>query len=139
MPEYKFTPSRSRSENMRRIRDRNTRPEIITRKLFRKLGFKGYRLNRKTLPGKPDIVFINKKRAVFVHGCFWHGHKCPIGVRKPKSNTDYWIPKINGNMKRDKKNIAELKELGWKVLVIWECKLLKNQYLEKLLISFMSN
>ena len=112
-----------RSENMRRIRSKNTAPEIAVRQLVRELGFPGYRLHRKDLPGKPDIAFVGRRKAIFVHGCFWHGHDCREGSRRPKSNPGYWLPKIENNAKRDAAHTAELKANGWSVLTVWECEL----------------
>lgn len=116
----------SRSENMRRIRSKDTGPELAVRKLLRSLGFTGYRVHRKDLPGKPDVAFVGRRKAVMVHGCFWHGHKCNEGLRKPKSNTAYWLPKIESNRKRDAALLAELAKRGWSVLTVWECEL-RNQ------------
>lgn len=98
---------------MRRIRGRDTSPELAVRKLLRDIGFPGYRLHRKELPGKPDIVYMGRRKAILVHGCFWHGHDCLVGQRKPKSNLGYWIPKIEGNKQRDAENIAALLTAGW--------------------------
>lgn len=117
----KLTPIR-RSENMRRIRSKDTAPELAVRRLCRELGFTGYRIHRKDLPGKPDLAWIGRKLVVFVHGCFWHGHDCAEGIRKPKSNRDYWIPKIKRNQQRDSENIRALRRAGWKVLIVWECE-----------------
>ena len=121
----KLTPQR-RSENMRQIRGKNTAPELAVRKLCRELGFTGYRIHRRDLPGKPDLAWIGRKLAVFVHGCFWHGHNCVEGIRKPKSNQAYWIPKIERNRQRDIENIAALKAAGWVVLIVWECEITGN-------------
>jgi DNA mismatch endonuclease, patch repair protein len=112
-----------RSENMRRIQSKDTAPELAVRQLVRSLGFTGYRLHRKELPGKPDIAFLGRKKAIFVHGCFWHGHDCKEGTRRPKSNVDYWLPKIAGNASRDAKHVAALQEAGWTVLTVWDCEL----------------
>jgi len=101
-----------RSENMRRIRSENTVPELVVRKHLRALGHTGYRLHRKDLPGKPDIVFVGKRKAILVHGCFWHGHECKEGIRKPRSNQEYWARKIEGNRLRDESHIAELCRMG---------------------------
>jgi DNA mismatch endonuclease (patch repair protein) len=133
----KLTPDR-RSENMRRIRGKDTAPELAVRKLCRELGFGGYRIHRKDLPGKPDLAWISRKLAVFVHGCFWHGHDCVEGIRKPKSNRDYWIPKIERNRERDIENIAALKAEGWKVLVIWECEITEKDFFLNRLNKFLS-
>lgn len=117
----KIAPER-RSANMRAIRARNTRPELAVRQTLRRLGFTGYRLHRKDLPGKPDVAFIGRKKAIFVHGCFWHGHDCREGLRRPRSREAYWLPKIAGNQARDARHLAALAAQGWDVLVIWECE-----------------
>lgn len=129
----------SRSENMRRIRSKNTAPELAVRQLLRSLGFTGYRIHRKELPGKPDIAFIGRKKAVMIHGCFWHGHDCKEGRREPKSNLDYWLPKIERNRQRDVQHLAELARLGWSVLTVWECELRDMAALSAKLATFMSN
>lgn len=123
-------PSR-RSENMRRIRAKDTAPELMARKLCREQGFTGYRIHRADLPGKPDIAWVGRKLAIFVHGCFWHGHDCAEGIRKPKSNQSYWIPKIKRNQQRDADNIAALQATGWKILVVWECEIKNTSLLSK--------
>lgn len=128
----------TRSENMRRIRDRDTRPELEVRKLLRILGYKGYRLHRKDLPGKPDIVFLGRRKAILIHGCFWHGHSCKIGARKPITNSDYWMNKIDRNKQRDINNAKELFMQGWSILTIWECELRNIQELSRKIISFMA-
>lgn len=127
----------SRSENMRRIRSRDTTPELVVRHLLRQLGFAGYRLHRRDLPGKPDIVFIKRRKAVLVHGCFWHAHECKEGVREPKSNQTYWLPKIRGNKERDAQHLAELTRLGWTVLTVWECEIGDTEQLSRKLLTFM--
>ncbi|MBI3774582.1 MAG: DNA mismatch endonuclease Vsr [Gammaproteobacteria bacterium] len=132
----KLTPER-RSENMRQIRGKNTLPEFAIRRLCCELGYTGYRIHRKDLPGKPDLAWVGRKRAIFVHGCFWHGHHCAEGIRKPKSNRDYWIPKIERNQQRDAENIAALRVAGWSVLVIWECEINKQGRLSKRLQQFL--
>lgn len=111
-----------RSERMRLVKSKNTHPELVVRKLCRELGHKGYRLHRKDLPGKPDIVFMGRKLVIFVHGCFWHGHNCHGKIRHPKSNQDYWLPKIKRNEVRDAENIAMLEATGWRIIIIWECE-----------------
>lgn len=112
-----------RSENMRRIRSKDTKPELVVRKLVRSLGFTGYRIHRKDIPGKPDLAWIGRKLAIYVHGCFWHGHDCKEGIRKPKSRVDYWLSKIERNRQRDHEQHASLKSQGWRVLVVWDCEL----------------
>ncbi|WP_428407922.1 very short patch repair endonuclease [Hyphococcus sp.] len=111
-----------RSEVMRAVKGRDTKPEITLRKQLHALGYR-YRLNAKDLPGKPDLVFPKYKAVLFVHGCFWHGHKCKRGARQPKQNADYWKEKIARNKARDKKNAAALEKLGWRVITVWECEL----------------
>jgi DNA mismatch endonuclease, patch repair protein len=115
----------TRSYNMSMIKGKNTKPEMIVRKFLHANGFR-YRLHVKDLPGKPDIVLPKYKTVIFVHGCFWHGHsKCDLFVM-PKSNTNYWIPKINNNKLRDRNAQKTLKTLGWKTITIWECQLRSN-------------
>lgn len=127
----------SRSDNMRRIRSKDTGPELAARRTLRALGFTGYRIHRKDLPGKPDITFIGRKKAVLIHGCFWHGHDCNIGMRKPKSNQDYWLPKIERNRKRDAIHLVELRRMGWSVLTVWECETKNTDALAEKLREFM--
>ncbi|BEH31534.1 very short patch repair endonuclease [Burkholderia pseudomallei] len=127
-----------RSENMRRIRSKNTVPELTVRKLLRELGFTGYRLHRRELPGKPDIAFVGRKKAIMIHGCFWHGHECKEGMRRPKSNAEYWIPKIDRNRARDALHAEQLNQLGWRVLTLWECELRDYSALAERLVAFMT-
>ncbi|WP_407355286.1 very short patch repair endonuclease [Methanolobus sp. WCC5] len=112
-----------RSYNMSQIKGKNTKPEMIVRKWLWNNGYR-YRLHLKYLPGKPDIVFIGRKKAIFVHGCFWHKHDCKY-FKWPKSNIEFWHQKIEGNVKRDSYNYSKLVSAGWKYLVIWECELKK--------------
>ncbi len=112
-----------RSAVMRRVKARDTKPELLVRKLLRGLGHTGYRLDRKDIPGRPDIAFISRKQAIFVHGCFWHGHDCKRGARVPKTNTDYWLAKISRNKARDIAAADALAAMDWNSLVIWECEL----------------
>ena len=109
---------------MSHIRSKNSKPEELVRKYLFSKGFR-YRKNVKTLSGCPDIVLPKYKTVIFVNGCFWHKHDCPRFVW-PSSNEDYWRPKIMGNVERDKRNIAELQQLGWTVLTVWECELKKK-------------
>jgi len=113
---------RERSENMRRIRSKHTAPEIRLRKLVHSLGF-SFALHRATLPGRPDLCFPVMRKAIFLHGCFWHSHgRCKI-ARIPKSRREYWVPKLRGNKERDTRNRRRLRHMGWRSLVIWECQL----------------
>ena len=111
-----------RSAVMRRVKGSGTTPERIVRRLIWRLGGR-YRLNRKDLPGKPDIVLPGRKLAIFVHGCFWHGHDCARGGRVPKANRDYWLTKIGRNRLRDTAAQAALQTAGWRVETVWECEL----------------
>ena len=113
-----------RSMNMSHIRSKNSKPEELVRKYLFSNGFR-YRKNVKTLPGCPDIVLPKYKTVIFVNGCFWHKHDCPRFVW-PSTNEEYWRPKIMGNVERDKRNLAELQQLGWTVLTVWECELKKK-------------
>lgn len=120
-----------RSAIMRAIKGKDTGPERLVRKLLSASGYR-YRLHSKTLPGSPDIVFPGRKKAIFVHGCFWHGHPCKRGARVPKTNVAYWRCKIERNQLRDKRNIKKLRGAGWKVKVIWECQLNRPNLLKSL-------
>lgn len=112
----------TRSYNMSRIKGKDTKPEILVRKFLFSKGFR-YRLHDKKLPGKPDIVLPKYKTVIFIHGCFWHGHEgCKYYV-VPKTRTDWWLEKIGKNILNDSKAIQSLTEIGWKVVVIWECRL----------------
>lgn len=107
---------------MRAVKSKDTKPEIRLRKALFALGYR-YRLNVADLPGKPDLVFPKYKTALFMHGCFWHGHDCKRGSRKPKTNADYWRNKIAKNKERDKRNADALEAAGWRVIIVWECEL----------------
>lgn len=122
---------------MARVRSRDTSPEIFLRKLLTQLGFR-YRLHRKDLPGTPDFAFISRRKAIFIHGCFWHGHTCRRGARLPKTNRDYWTAKIAGNRTRDVRVRDELTTMGWSVLTIHECELKPEDDLRKRLIAFLA-
>ncbi|NLO51610.1 MAG: DNA mismatch endonuclease Vsr [Bacteroidales bacterium] len=113
---------KTRSYNMSRIKGKNTKPEILVRKFLHKNGYR-YRLNYSKLPGKPDIVLPKYKTAIFINGCFWHGHKgCKFFVI-PKTRTEWWLEKINGTINRDKIKIKELEKQGWNMITLWECEL----------------
>ena len=128
--------AKQRSERMSRIRSVNTKPELRVRRVAFALGAR-YRLHRKDLPGRPDIVFSKRKKVVFVHGCFWHKHtKCPL-ARPPKSRLEFWLPKLEANRQRDIKVKAALKKQGWKVLVLWECETLNEKRIASKLSRFL--
>ena len=122
---------------MRAVKSRDTAPELAVRALLRKFA-PGYRLHRKDIPGNPDIAFVGRKHAIFVHGCFWHGHDCARGARTPKANADYWRAKISRNVARDSAHRDRLAALGWRTLVIWECELKDVDALERRLRSFLA-
>jgi DNA mismatch endonuclease, patch repair protein len=127
-----FAPDQ-RSAVMRAVKSRNTTPELAVRRAAHALGLR-FRLNRRDLPGKPDLVFPARRAVIFVHGCFWHGHDCARGARMPATNRDYWRAKIGRNMARDKTSLAALKKLGWKPVVIWECETRDAERLARLII-----
>ncbi len=115
---------------MRRVRGRDTAPELKVRRRLRALGV-GYRLGGWGLPGRPDIVMPGRRLAIFVHGCFWHGHDCPRGAREPKANADYWRAKIGRNRERDRTALGALENSGWRTLVLWECELKDEAALDR--------
>jgi DNA mismatch endonuclease (patch repair protein) len=127
-----------RSANMRAIRSKNTKPELVVRKLVHAIGYR-FRLHKKDLPGKPDLVFIPRRKVIFVHGCYWHGHGCKVGGKGAKSNQSYWEPKIAGNKARDRRRLRELRRAGWRSLVIWECQTFDTSKLAKKLEKFLSS
>jgi DNA mismatch endonuclease (patch repair protein) len=123
-------PPEKRSAVMRRVKARNTTPELAVRKALTQLGAR-YRLHRKDLPGKPDIVLPGRRLAIFVHGCFWHGHDCARGARVPKQNRDYWVGKVARNRARDVAARESLTARGWRAETIWECELKDAPLLER--------
>ena len=118
-----------RSEVMGRVKGRDTGPELKLRRLLTRLGLR-YRLHRKDLPGRPDVVMAGRRTVVFMHGCFWHGHDCARGARSPKANAEYWTAKIGRNVARDRRVQGELAEAGWRPIVVWECELKDEAALE---------
>ena len=130
--------SARRSENMRRIRSRDTLPEIAVRSIIHRMGFR-FRLHKKDLPGKPDIVLASMHKVVFVHGCFWHQHKICREGRIPKLRPEYWIPKLQRNCDRDTQHRRNLRKLGWQSLVVWECEIERATLLERKLERFLNN
>jgi DNA mismatch endonuclease, patch repair protein len=113
-----LTPQQ-RSHCMRNISSKNTKPEMLVRKALFALGLR-YRIHRKDLPGTPDLVFPRLRAVILIHGCFWHGHGCNLFVI-PQTNRDFWMRKIEGNRARDRKSVQQLRNLGWRVLIVWEC------------------
>src|SRR5271167_5164340 len=118
-----------RSAVMARVKARDTGPELVVRRLLWRLGAR-YRLDRRDLPGRPDIVLPGRKLAIFVHGCFWHGHDCARGARVPKANRDYWLGKVGRNRSRDIASRTALEAGGWRVEAVWECELKDRPALE---------
>ena len=126
----------TRSEIMGRVHSKDTGPELAVRRILRKIGFPGYRLHRRDLPGKPDVAFVGRKKAILIHGCFWHGHACPRGRRLPRSNNVYWRLKIERNQARDAAHLAALNGMKWEVLIVWECEI-SNKDLPQRLKEFL--
>lgn len=131
-----FSPA-ERSAVMRKVKSKDTAPELALRRLLTRMGLR-YQLHRQDLPGSPDIVFMGRKAAVFVHGCFWHGHDCRRGARAPKANGAYWSEKIARNRARDAKVQDALAAMGWRALVVWECELKDPDGLERRLSRVLS-
>ena len=122
---------------MQSVKSKDTGPELVVRRLLHGMGYR-YRLHRRDLPGRPDIVLGPRRKAIFVHGCFWHGHGCPKG-RLPKSRLDYWQPKVDNNRERDRTKEEQLKSLGWSVLTIWQCETADLELLAARLQEFVGN
>lgn len=122
---------------MASVGTKNTGPELAVRRLLHRLGYR-FRLHRKDLPGKPDIVLPGRRKAIFVHGCFWHGHDCRWG-KLPQSKLDYWGPKIATNVERDTRNRQDLAAIGWRSLVVWQCQLRDPDTLAQELVSFLDD
>lgn len=128
-----FSPDK-RSKIMSSIRGVESKPEVLVRKFLFSKGFR-YRKNVKNLPGKPDIVLPKYKSIIFVHGCFWHGHEGCKKSALPQTRIEFWETKINGNITRDKNNIASLEELGWKVIIVWQCELNKSKFEKTMMMT----
>jgi DNA mismatch endonuclease (patch repair protein) len=130
-----LTPA-ERSERMRGIRSKDTKPEMRVRRLVHGMGYR-YRLHDRRVPGTPDLVFRRRRRAIFVHGCYWHGHDCKLG-RLPKSRLSFWREKIAANRRRDARVRAEMQALGWSSLVLWECELRDEARLASSIKEFLN-
>ena len=127
-----------RSKRMSLVRGRDTKPEMSVRRLVHGMGYR-YRLHRRDLPGSPDMVFPSRRRAIFVHGCFWHRHpQCKL-ARVPKSRREFWVPKLEGNRLRDMANQKRLRETGWDLMVIWECETSDRDELSVRIKSFLGD
>lgn len=129
-----------RSKRMSLVRGKDTGPEMLVRKLIHAMGYR-YRLHGKGLPGTPDLVFASRRKAIFVHGCYWHRHEEPTCklARLPKSRLDFWLPKLTANTIRDRDNQAALQEKGWGVLVLWECQINDRSSLEPRIRAFLES
>jgi DNA mismatch endonuclease (patch repair protein) len=125
-----------RSRNMAAIKGTDTGPEMKVRRLLHRLGYR-YALHSKDLPGKPDLVFRPRKKAIFVHGCYWHMHDCRWGAVVPATRTEFWQTKRQGNVARDRASMALLSEQGWEVLVVWECETKDPEPLARKLLEFL--
>jgi len=132
----RFTPE-ERSRVMSRVKGHDTEPERIVRKIVHRMGYR-FRLHDKSLPGKPDIVLSRHKKVIFIHGCFWHGHKGCHKATRPVSNVEFWNRKLDGNMRRDAKVQRELKSLNWKSLTVWQCQTRDVAVLQKRLERFLT-
>lgn len=132
-----LTPAQ-RSERMARVRGRDTKPELIVRRLLHSRGYR-YRLHDRGLPGTPDLVFPGRRKVIFVHGCFWHRHQGCSLARMPKSRLDFWAPKLEGNRARDELKLAALTEQGWDAIIVWECELRDLDALASKLDRFLNN
>ena len=125
-----------RSWNMSRIRGRDTKPEMTVRRLLHRMGYR-YVLHSSKLPGRPDIVFPARRKAIFVHGCFWHMHECRSGGVVPSTRSEFWQKKRGGNVDRDRSNLKALRREGWRVLVVWECEINKDMTFLPRLTAFL--
>ena len=130
--------SKRRSEIMSRIKGRDTKPEIVVRRIAHRLGFR-FRLYRKDLPGRPDLVFPRYRAVIFVHGCFWHRHPGCRYAYSPKTRVQFWVEKFRKNVERDRRNIQALHKLGWRVLVIWECETRSDAGIQQHLRRFLAS
>ena len=130
-----LTPQQ-RSFNMSRIRSRDTRPEMIVRSIVHRMGFR-YRLHKKDLPGKPDLVLVRHQKIIDVHGCFFHMHDCHYGKVRPATNAEFWQNKRQSNRDRDRRNVELLKKDGWQILIVWECQTKNPDTLQKKLAEFL--
>jgi len=130
--------SDKRSWIMSRVKSRNTKPERIVRSVLHRMGYR-FRLCGDDLPGKPDIVFPGRRKVIFVNGCFWHGHTCRRGKRVPSTNRDYWLAKIQANVRRDRSHRSRLAHAGWRSLTVWECQLADLDRLARRMDEFLAD
>lgn len=120
------------------IRGKDTKPEMVVRRLIHALGYR-YRLHARSLPGRPDLVFSSRRAVIFVHGCFWHRHACPLGNRTPKSRVAFWTAKLDANRERDRRTLRALRRQGWRVLTVWECELRSLDRLRRKVVRFLDD
>lgn len=132
-----LTPDQRR-RNMSAIKGKNTGPEMVVRRLVHALGYR-YRLHRRDLPGRPDLVFGSKGKIIFVHGCYWHRHSCARGKPMPKTRHEFWAAKFVANTRRDRQSLSKLRTQGWEVLVVWECEVSDLQKLQRRLQRFLGS
>ena len=125
-----------RGARMALVRNKNTKPEMRVRSMAHRMGFR-FRLHGSAIPGHPDLVFASARKVIFVHGCFWHRHPACPRTRMPKSRLDFWRPKLLGNARRDRKNQAALRKLGWASLIVWECETENEPILRRKLVAFL--
>ncbi len=130
--------SAERSALMARVRSKNTRPELIVRRIVHRLGFR-YRLHRRDIPGCPDLAFIRKRKLIFVHGCFWHSHPGCALASMPASRPEYWAPKLERNRVRDEQVLSRLRASGWAVMLVWECETRDTALIADRVISFLAD
>lgn len=121
---------------MAKIRSKDTKPELKIRRALHAIGYR-YRLHDRNLPGRPDLVFAGRRKVIFVNGCFWHGHDCPVGSRLPKTNTDFWAEKRRRNQERDAIQRSQLTDMGWTYVDVWECEVLADSSLLEGLKGFL--
>lgn len=129
--------SEQRSRLMSQVRGKDTKPELVVRRLVHSLGYR-FRLHRRDLPGSPDLVFPSRRKVIFVHGCYWHRHDCKKATT-PKSNTAFWQKKFDDNVMRDNKNLRDLKALGWEAMVVWQCETETNELLAHMIGQFLDS
>lgn len=128
---------RKRSEIMARVKGRDTKPELLVRSIVHSLGYR-FRIYRRDLPGNPDITLPKHRKIIFVHGCFWHGHKRCTRAARPTTNIAFWRKKLDLNIERDKRNIRQLRKDGWRVFVVWQCQTRKPETLKRTLYKFLN-
>jgi DNA mismatch endonuclease (patch repair protein) len=138
MPRKPFNTTPARSALMSRIRSTNTTPELLVRSLLHRMGYR-FRLHVQNLPGRPDIVLPKYRTVIFVHGCFWHQHPGCSNAREPKTNVEYWLPKLATNVNKFNQHVGVLNKMGWNVAVIWECEAHKIESLKEQIVKILTS